>query len=78
MPEACQKAVLRELHTGHPGIVKMKSLARIHVWWQSIDKHIEQLVQECPSCQSVWNNPPTNLLHGNIEVAKWFVLKYCY
>jgi len=63
VPEACQKAVLRELHTGHPGIVKMKSFARIHVWWPSIDKHIEQLVQECQSCQSVRNNPPTNLLH---------------
>ena len=58
VPEACQKAVLRELHTGHPGIVKMKSLARIHVWWPSIDKHIEHLVQECR------NNPPTNLLHS--------------
>lgn len=63
IPESCRDTVLRELHTGHPGIVKMKSLARIHVWWPGIDSQIERIVQECESCQSIRNNPPTTLLH---------------
>ena len=63
VPHACQEAVLRELHASHPGIVKMKSLARIHVWWCGIDKDIENLVRECSDCQSVRNAPSTTYLH---------------
>ena len=44
IPDSCRKDVLRELHTSHPGIVKMKSLARVHVWWPRIDKCICQLL----------------------------------
>ena len=62
VPISCQK-VLEELHTSHPGIVKMKFLAHIHVWWPSIDQHIEKMVQSCASCQSVQNKPATALLH---------------
>ena len=51
MPSSCQKKVLEELHTSHPGIVKTKFLARIHVLWPSVDQHIEQMVQGCASCQ---------------------------
>ena len=63
VPDSCRKDVLCELHTSHPGIVKMKSLARVHVWWPGIDKCIEQLVRECETCQSVRNNPSLTLLH---------------
>ena len=63
VPEPCRRAVLIELHTSHPGMVRMKSLARLHIWWPSIDKDIEQMVRECLSCQRVRNNPPTTLLH---------------
>ena len=63
VPQSCQKKVLEELHTSHPGIVKMKSLARIHVWWPSIDQHITNMVQNCTACQSERNKPATALLH---------------
>ena len=63
VPESCRKGVLGELHISHPGMVKMKSLARVHVWWPGIDKSIEQMVRECEACQSVRNNPSTTLLH---------------
>ena len=63
VPESCQKPVLMELHTSHPGMVKLKSLACPHIWWPLIDRHIEQMVRDCQSCQSVRNRPPTALLH---------------
>ena len=62
VPESCRKGVLSELHISHPGMVKMKSLARVHVWWPGIDKSIEQMVRECEACQSVRNNPSTTFV----------------
>ena len=63
VPTKLQNRVLAELHTSHPGIVKMKSLARTHVCWPGIDREIEDLVRGCPSCQSLGNKPPVMTLH---------------
>ena len=51
------------MHTSHPGIVRMKSLARLHVWWPGIDKQIEEAVRACTSCQSIRNRPQPVPLH---------------
>ena len=61
IPDSCRKDVLHELHTSHPSIVKMRSLAR--VWWPGIDKCIEHLVKECETCRSVRNNPSSTFLY---------------
>ena len=51
------------LHEAHPGIVRMKSLARGYMWWHGMDKEIELSVKECPTCQSTRKMPPTAPLH---------------
>ena len=52
-----RKQVSEELHTGHPGTVRMNSLARIHVWWPKIDQDITNMVYRCLPCQSNRSKP---------------------
>ncbi|PFX15928.1 Uncharacterized protein K02A2.6 [Stylophora pistillata] len=52
IPAKYQAAVLSELHLNHPGMVRMKSLARLHVWWPSLDHDAEQTVRDCHACQA--------------------------
>ena len=51
IPPKFQSSLLEELHTCHPGIVRMKALARNHVWWPQIDRDIEDQVRSCKDCQ---------------------------
>jgi len=37
---------LQKLYDGHPGSSWMKALARMYMWWFSMDKYIDQLVSE--------------------------------
>ena len=57
IPYRYQADMLKELHTGHPGIVRMKELARSYLWWPNVDIQIEQMVRNCASCQLV-RKPP--------------------
>ena len=41
-----------ELHTCHPGIACMKTLARMFLWWPNLDSDIETIVKDCSQCQS--------------------------
>ena len=58
VPKPGREAVLRELHEGHPGICKMKALARMYVWWPGMDSDIEKSVRTCNACQEVQSSPP--------------------
>lgn len=51
IPSKFQGTLLEELHVSHPGMVRMKALARNHVWWPLIDQDIENQVRGCRSCQ---------------------------
>ena len=54
---------LEMLHESHPGVVKMKTLARSYLWWPGMDQEIERCVKECVACQSSRKDPPVIPLH---------------
>ena len=63
IPDAGQEKVLDILHDGHPGITKMKQLARSIVWWPRIDAHIETKVKHCEQCAMLQKSPSPVPLH---------------
>lgn len=58
LPLPGRPIVSQELHEGHPGIVCMKSLSRLYVWWPSINADIEKSVHLCHGCQKAQSSPP--------------------
>ncbi|XP_070803581.1 uncharacterized protein, partial [Pituophis catenifer annectens] len=59
IPSRLKEKVLTLLHEGHPGIVRMKGLARSYVWWPSMDADITEWVGKCQPCQESRSDPPT-------------------
>ncbi|XP_058033127.1 uncharacterized protein K02A2.6-like, partial [Ahaetulla prasina] len=59
IPEKLRERVLDLLHEGHPGIVRMKGLARSYVWWPLMDSEIAERVGKCQACQESRPLPPT-------------------
>ena len=52
IPFRYRQEVLCELHLiNHPGMVRMNSLARFHVWWPNMGNGIEQSMRDCSDYQ---------------------------
>ena len=62
-PPLAREHLLVELHGGHPGVSRMKSLARSLMWWPGMDNAIEDMVRHCSDCQRVQASPPSAPLH---------------
>ena len=63
IPEVGRGTVMTMLHDGHPGMTRMKAIARGVVWWPGIDAEIEKKVKECHECQVNQKSPTTASLH---------------
>ena len=63
VPAKLQSAVLKDLHTDHPGTTRMKAVARSYFWWPGLDKKIEELARQCMPCQAVKAAPAAAPLH---------------
>ena len=63
VPEKGRNILLSELHEGHPGMARMKALARGFIWWPKMDGDIEEAVKKCKNCQEVQQLPGEAPLH---------------
>uniref|UniRef100_A0A5S6QYG5 RNA-directed DNA polymerase n=1 Tax=Trichuris muris TaxID=70415 RepID=A0A5S6QYG5_TRIMR len=57
VPAQLRRRILELLHAGHPGIARMKCLARSYVWWPKVDQEIEASVRSCSQCQESRKDP---------------------
>ena len=63
VPVAGQTKVMEELYQGHPGITRMKGLARSFVWWPGTDRQLEEKVKSYKSCQQNQSTSAVVSLH---------------
>jgi len=63
IPSKGRNQVLEELHVAHPGVSRMKALARSYVWYPGMDAEIEKCVKMCEICQEHRKAPQTAPLH---------------
>ena len=63
IPTRARKDILEELHEGHPGVSRMKIIAKGIAWWPGIDHEIEAHVKACPEYQQNQKAPASASLH---------------
>ena len=64
VPQAGRNKVMEQLHDGHLGTSRMKSLARSFVWWpHEMDDDIADRVKSCNQCQLTRHAPQPAPLH---------------
>lgn len=63
IPEQGRLSLLNQLHQSHPGMSRMKGLARSYLWWPNLDADIEARVKDCNVCQEQRKVPVGAPLH---------------
>ena len=63
IPEVFRQTLLKELHSDHLGVSRMKSIARSYFWWPKLDAEISELSALCDTCQSSSRLPTKEEVH---------------
>ncbi len=63
IPPKYRERLLSELHEGHPGVMRMKMLARGYLWWPGLDNDIQNFVSKCTPCELERKQPSCAPLH---------------
>ena len=70
IPETLRQTILEEIHEGHPGIQRMKNLARLFVYWPKMDADLEKFVGNCEPCAYTARHPEKLRYHHWEEPTK--------
>ena len=88
---AGRQQILNELHCGHLGLARMKSIAQMYVWWPKMDETVflnsrvwlGRLPKEMTCSLLNWNNYTSNVSmpiqassSGNEKEKEWYDYKY--
>ncbi|XP_030368972.1 uncharacterized protein K02A2.6-like [Scaptodrosophila lebanonensis] len=57
IPSSLRPVILKLLHDGHWGIIRMKQASRQHVWWPGLDDDISKLASTCDICKRNNSSP---------------------
>ncbi len=69
IPDSLQQKILSRLHTGHPGIVRMKQIYRDTYFWPRGSTECEEFVESCVPCAaSGKSSKPVSVPTGESEV----------
>ena len=71
IPSTLQREVIKLLHQGHFGIVRMKQLARQNCWWPTINADIHSTSKSCTSCLANQDNPNRKYQSWPIPQRPW-------
>ncbi|XP_047502945.1 uncharacterized protein K02A2.6-like [Penaeus chinensis] len=67
-----QKVVLDRIHEAHQGITKCQLRAKDRVYWTSINRDIEDLVQQCSICQETSrSHTKETLIPHELPIRPW-------
>ena len=77
IPPRGREKLVEELHESHPGICRMKSLARAYVWWPRMDRDLENKVRACTQ-QTRPQNPPVTIHPWEWPKKPWVRLHLDY
>lgn len=58
IPTVYRKRCLKQIHKGHPGVQRMKAIARSYVYWPGLDEEIINFVKACQHCAFAARSPP--------------------
>ena len=50
IPNKLQNRILKDFHTRHPGINRMKNLMRSYIYWPKMDNGIKDMIVKCKGC----------------------------
>ena len=78
IPAILTKKILKDFHTGHPGMSRMKAFTWSYVYWPGMDKDIENMGKLCKSCTSVARASPIKFNPGPKTDKPWSRLHIDY
>lgn len=71
IPLTLRKKMLEELHSGHLGITKTKTLARSYLWWPNMELDIEKKIKACLPCMKVLPDPKKQMTQWPEAEQPW-------